>query len=265
MAKKKTSKAITKVGNVDHLPAHLQSFDAAEGMEEVKKKVIVPRMKLIQGQSSKELRDRFGEGTCIFQPGDVVVADQEGHFRAVPIFYFVEYVCWSDTQDKASPSILERSFDPTSPVAVKAQNPDTRTEEYMEGKKKFTARNAEVLNFVCFMHGDSPLAGEPFILSFQRGEYINGQNFCSFLKLRKAPIWANIIEFHPAFRERNDNEWWGYDFGNPEDGESFISAEETEFFRAAHLEFKDLYEKRMLVVDHGEADDDTDPDDDAEY
>ena len=253
--KKKKTNAITKVGDKSNIPAHLREYDTMEGMEEVKKKVIIPRMKLIQGQSSKDLRDRFGEGSCVFQPGDVVVCDSDGEFRCVPVFYFVEYVCWADINDKGNDTILERSFDETSELAKKCQNPDTRIEDYKpEGSKKtFKCRNCEVLNFICYISDQKhPLTGEPFVLSFQRGEFINGQNFCSFLKLRKAPIWANIIEFKPAFRERKDYEWYGLDFGNPEDGESFILEEEVEFFRKAHITMKENYANRMLVVDHGE-------------
>jgi len=129
-------KDITKVKANTALSAPDFMHGAPRGTEELGHYVIPARLKIVQKQSSDELLQEFGQGYVIIMKGDgsaeevaKMKFDEKGNpvssegFNFVPLFFFVEYVCWNPIQLKGvAPAIRSRSLDPRSEVALKAKS-----------------------------------------------------------------------------------------------------------------------------------------------
>jgi len=263
------SKDITKVAGTapNFLAQYVEEDTSLDTMNQF---VSVPRLKLIQPMTDPQLKDLFGEGTCIVRPGDAVVCKKDETFLFVPQFFFTEWCLWGDRRDKESPAILGRTFDPTSEIAKKAGNKATRFEIYpgQEAKSdddKWVKRYVQHFCFPGVIYGQHPLVGQAIVLSFERGEIGQGFNFINSIKMRRAeveitpgesrsvkvPLWAQVWALTVKRRVNDQGNWYGFDFGPPEDAPNTITAEESDAFKAAHLELSRLHEDRRLVVDHG--------------
>lgn len=264
MAKRKNE--IKKFEAPAGVPAHLAgAMEQDNSLSTLKEYRTVPRVKIIQGMTAQDLKDRFGEGSCILRPGDVLFLDKQDSVKLVPIGMYVEYCKWSDLRDNESPAIMDRSFDKTSDIARRAASADLRFETY-EGEagknNPKTYRYVEHRIFICVVYSDEhPLKGEVLAIDFSRGEFGAGTNFINGCVMRKVPLWSQIWECSPAFRDRGDKKWWGLDMNAPSDDpeDSFIKEDEVDFFQELNSEWQDLIESKRVVVEH-----DHDEDDDAD-
>lgn len=242
---------------------------------------ILPRLKLIQAMTKQELKTKFGEGSVILSPGEALVMKNGEKVLFVPVFFFAEFMAWSDRNDKGSQMITERSLDKTSEVALKARDRARRFEPYgeIDAKTKtprFTRRYIEFLNFPGFIYTDpddvgegDPLKGQAVTLSFSKGEFRKGRAYINAVSLRRvgsrtAPLWSQVWSLTPAFRDEGEKKWWGLDFENPEGVSPYIRQEEIEFFKGAHEELKKLYEQKALGVDASDAGEGDEPEVDVE-
>lgn len=268
---KRTERSIKKVEGVDasFLVPHVEEDNSLDLMTE---HVVLPRVKIIQGMTDQTLKEQFGEGSIILRPGDALVAGKGETFDFVPLFFYAEYCKWSDRRDDENPTIMERSFDKTSDIAKRALDPSRRMEVYEEDKSKPADKQkrfrwVEHYNFPGVIYGDHPLAGTQVTLSFSKGEHSVGSNLIQAIRMRreeidgerrKVPLWAQVWNFRPSFRDRGDNKWWGLDY---QPGEvPLIQPEEAEDMRKAYEDFSQLHEAKKLAVDY----DDENKDDPAE-
>lgn len=235
-----------------------------DSLDAVKQYRTVPVLRVVQGLSKQTLIDEFGIGGVVVMPGQVGVAEKEQPFLFAPVFLFTEFCQLSDIDDKEAPMSVARSFDENSELAIKARNADTRTEPYAGGKYKY--RFVEFMNFIGNIYGDHPAAGTACTLSFSKGEYFVGTNFCSAIALRRVggrnvPLWGQVWQFRSALRERGTRKWWGLDFSNPP--VPYITDDEAPRRRADYEEFRELYKQKLIQVDR-EDDDAPDTVDDNE-
>lgn len=250
---KRTEIATTRVSPA-WLVAAAEQDDSLKAMQEHR---VLPRIKVIQGLSKKELRDQFGQGAVVLNPLNTLIATPGSAFRLVPVFFFSEYVAWNDRKDTKSPAIHARTYDPASEVARRSKKRETREEPYEGG---YVRRYVEQLTFPSlFYMPDHPLHMVATSLVFARGEFFTGENFINAIHLRKvgtstAPLWSQVWEFRSAERERKGNQWWGIDFGQPTDGEPFIQENEVDAFSGFYKEMKKLQEAQRLSVDMSDAD-----------
>jgi hypothetical protein len=238
------------------------------GME---KYVFISRLKLIQGTTEGALKDRFGEGSLIIRPGDGLVARKNDIVRMIPIHFHTEYCKWADRRDKESKMIVERSYSPMSEIAKRAQDANKRFELYPDQEKKkekdqWKYRYVEHLNFVFTIFGEHDFKGQEVAFSFSRGEFTQGRKYISALKLRRSevdgqriqtPLWAQVWDFMPKYREVQENKWYGLDFApadNPTLPEEFCEA-----FYARHVELSRAHEERRLQLGEDEGDSVEDP------
>lgn len=242
------------------LANYIETDDSMQGMDEYR---IVPRIKVIQSMTDNELKKKFGEGSAILRPGDALLwnAEQEP-FKFVPVFFCVEFTKWADLRDNSEGSIIDRSYDPTSVLAKNSRDSNKREELYEghETKKKesdkFYYRYVEHLRFFGVVYGDHPLAGTIATLSFERGEFGQGKNFISAIRMRKTridnrylpvPLWSQVWELTVGFRDKGDKKWYGIDFYPP--ATNTIHADEAGEFNSLHKEMKELFEAQRLLVD----------------
>ena len=256
--------AVVKVQGVNAaLLKYAEQDKSLAGMDEYR---ILPRIKLIQAMADQDLKKAFGEGTAIIRPGDAVVwKEGDEDFKFVPLLFVVEFAQWADLQDNEQNTVIARSFDPTSVIARKARDPKGRYEPYPNGSE-MKYRFVEHLRFYGFIYGEHALVGTPVVLSFERGEFTQGKNFISAIKLRRTqvtdesgtrmiplPLWSQVWAFRVGFRDKSkDRRWYGLDFKLPET--PVIKDDEIEFFHSQHIELADLQAKNRLLVDERDKD-----------
>jgi len=261
MAKRSPQQDLAKFDGPTNLPAFLEDEVDDTSLDVMRDHRILPRLKVVQGTSKQELIEQFGAGSVIVQPGNIEVVKKEVSFLAVPVLFFVEYCKWSDLKDEESPAVVDRTFDPTSELAKISRDAKKREEVYQgdeDAKKPKIWRYVEHLNFVCFIYNeDSALRGEPVVQSFSRGEYGTGQGFINACSMRRSPLWSQVWQVKPAYRDKGaERKWYGLDWtAPPEDIGPHIKADQKDFFKDAHVAFKDLQEKKRLIVDHSEKED----------
>lgn len=256
------SKGIQQVGTAQGASFLQQYVEEDKSLAGLGEHMVVPRLKIIQGQSDPEMKKRFGEGSVIVRPGDALVA-KDNKFLFVPQLFFVEYCLWSDRRDTQAPSILQRSYDPASDIAKRAADKDRRFEVYEghEGKPERERWMRRYVQHFCFpgvIYGDHSLAGTPVVLSFERGEFGQGRSFIGACNMRreddgnggkiKVPLWAQVWALNSALRSNDQGNWYGFDY----EGAGVISPDEAPAFKQAHLELSEQHAANRLRVDHGD-------------
>lgn len=268
-----------------NLPARVGSgapswlVEAAEkdtSVDQVKKYRRLSRLRIVQGSTpaAKARIKEFGEGSIITVPGNTRVATAKEPFLFVPLFMFTEYCTWKDRDDesKERPKILDRSFDEAGEIALKSKDSKRRKEKYGD-KQEYEMRHVEHLCFPGIIYGDShPLSGTPVTISFEKGEYFQGTNFCSAIMLRKvgqatAPLWSQVWALKSGDGETGHQspqyEWWGFDFFTPGEGllpdiedrgGAFIREEEMGTHKALAADLESKFAEQALEVDRSDAD-----------
>lgn len=220
------------------------------------------RVKIIQALTKKtDLKAKYGEGAAVIQPGDALVAKKDEPFLFVPLLQFTEFVKWGDLDDTTGAAVMERSFDFKSEIARRARDRNLRREGYgqadRDGKFPFECRYVEHLVFAGVIYGEHPLAGTAVGISFEKGEFFTGTNFCSAILLRKIngitpPLWTQVWELRTRVHKNKTNkEWFGFDFFTPE--RPFILEEESAGFKKLHADLKADFDKKALVLDREDA------------
>lgn len=251
----------TKVGI--EAPAWLVEEAAKDtSLDHVKNYRRLTRLRIVQGNTpeAKARIKRYGEGAVIAVPSETVIAEPKELFGFVPLFMFTEFCKWRDRNDKSSNErILERSMDETSVIAQRARDRKARIEPYTVEGRNFDYQYIEHLCFPGVIYG-GPHHATPVTISFEKGEFRRGTDFCSAIMLRKigattAPLWSQVWQLRSGDGEDGhanpDYTWWGFNY---ETGpQLLIKDEEVDMFRALHQELSDKYEARELQVDRSDA------------
>lgn len=271
---KRTDTDIEKVNtNPNFLDAYTEEDTSLDALKEHR---TVPRFKIIQPTTEEELKNTFGTGSAIVRPGDTMVCKHSGNqniealesFDFVPLFFFVEWAKWRDLKGTGD-MILDKSFDPSSDVAVRSKDKDTRKEAY-PGQEAMAENDpnrmyfqyVEHLRFIGAIYGEHPLAGTPVTLSFERGEWGQGKNFISAVSLRRRqttdsetgekvakpiPLWSQVWRMKTVYHNPDAlRKWYGFAFEAAP--ESIIKPQEAAAMFGLHKEFKELFEASRLSV-----------------
>lgn len=249
----------------------LQEVEVDGLSDEMAEYVSVPRIKIIQGTTEEDMRDRLGEGSAVILPGDILLSEKkkkggEG-FEFIPLYFWTSFVKMSDRDDEESPMILEETFDKDSPLASLARSKETRVERYgpeiTEGKDKglpkFEAKNVERLNLIVRIDS-GPNKGIECGLTFERGEFYTGTRLISLISMRRAggrklPMFGGRYKAVPNSRVRGTNTWYGLDVENAD--QPIINGAEAKSLEEAHLAFKSLHDERKLGIAEDESQEDS--------
>jgi hypothetical protein len=116
-------------------PGFLVEHDKEKiGLKEVAKVVRPSYVKIVQRQSSEELTKKFGIGSIILTPDNMLVHpalenDSDVVVPFVPIFFYIEYAKFAPFLLKGKePFVQERTTNPKSSIALKASNSATWSE-----------------------------------------------------------------------------------------------------------------------------------------
>lgn len=239
-------------------PSYLAKFDAGSdhSTDALQEYRVLNRVKVIQAMTQQDFKRDFGEGAAVLVPVRQLVVPNDSSFLFVPLFFYPEFIQWRDVNDKSGNAIMVRTTDPTSEIARKARDANTRVEPYGDNSK-FKYKFCEHLNFAGLIYGDNT----PVAISFSRGEFFTGRNFCTMIGMRKiglnrAPLWMQVWQLKPTMRNRNGHSWWGLEPTNPDEGSSpWIKETEVEMFQALYKELKEQFGTNNLGVDLSDSED----------
>lgn len=258
---KRTESKVVKVGA--DLPAYMQEHIGTEdeSLEHLRQYRVVPRVTVIQSGHPKKLKDQFGEGSCVILSLSAKVADFEDPFLIVPVFSFTEYIKWYDRRESKGP--MERTFDPSHEIAKIAKNADIRnSEQYGDapspGEKPLCYSYVEHINFVCVVYDEShSLHLQPIVISFEKGEFWQGNNFSSALLARKIPgtgqtarMYSQVWELRTSSHTNGVNDWYGFDFSNPTESDPFVADKDYPLLESLYEDMKADHDAHKIVVDH---------------
>lgn len=237
--------------------------EAGVGLENTQRLIIPPRVRIVQAQSRAPLRDLFNIGDTVAVPQNLLIAEhpyngaraaENGQaFHVIPLFFYVEFLVWNDIKLQATePSVLQRSVDPDSEIALKARNPNTWREPHPSGKDNHFIRYSEHLNFIISINEPEHEAyGLPMVMSFSGAEHRTGANWLALLKMRRAPIYGCGFQISTSNRENSKGNWYGWDITNPMDrSKSWVSKELLEQYREVYTEMKEAYDQGTLQADY---------------
>lgn len=247
-------KDIVKVEpRLDVVPAFMAA-DVGVGTEDMQEYVSVPRLKIVQKQSSEELQNEFPVGTVLMSPVNVIAApmpDNKGEepvpLEVIPLYFYPEWVTWNHISTRGVlNSIRYRTTSPNDPIVEKSRNPGLREEPAPDDRSN-VLRHVEHLNFVCKIVGDSPIAGETVVVSFSRGSHADGRKFSTLIRMRRAPIYGCRFLLARAKRKNQKGDWWVLVPQNPEESPW---ADEADYpaLKQQHEDLKVLHESAKLRV-----------------
>lgn len=261
------------------LAAYLHSDKSLEALQS---KVIVPRVKLIQGTTKSEVKKQYGAGSAVLIAGQVTLAKLDETFYFNPLFFWEEWAKWKDREDKdeATPMILERSYSSTSPIAKKAAHKDHRWELYpgqekVDPEKQLWYRYVHHFCFAGFVYSEGEAHLTRVVLSFEKGEWSTGRKFCSDAAMRKIgvsqddgsikyvpqPLYTQVWGMTPREKTWKGKQWFGFEVSAPPEELRMIRDEDLELCHSKHEELFAAFEKKLLEVE-GMDDTEADPDDD---
>jgi hypothetical protein len=249
----------------DWLPDFMEEDDT---VEELLQHRILPRLKIVQGQSKIKQAGLFEEGDVVLMPLKVKLCGKDGRFQFCPVLLFSEFILWRDLHDASGNKIVERSFDKAGKIASRAKDPNRREEPYGEidpktKQPKFSYSYVEHTNFagVIYNISNEDLKGTPVVMSFERGEFTNGENFCGSLSMRKwkgkiVPYYTTVWDFTLSQRVNTKGAWFGFDFANPKEN-PYVTRDEAIAFKAEHDALKAFYKRSSIHVDRADEDEET--------
>lgn len=246
MAKKKKKNEIQKVNPSPIVaPPEFMEEDGALGTETLQEYVVLPRLKVIQRQSSDELLEKFKVGDVIITPVNelLIHGEDEESFLFTPIFFYPEVCVWNPIKLRGQePAIRERTCDVSSPLFSKAQNASLREEPHPEYPKELITY-VEHLNFIVWLYDKNEVG----ILSYSRAEHFVGRRLVTMCKMRKAPLFGCVFEAMVGERSNDMGAWLGIDATNPIDADPFVQDKTLyENLKKAHEEMKENHRKNLI-------------------
>lgn len=227
-----------------------------DSLEVLSQKQVLPKAIIVQGLSADDLKVH-GIGSVIVSSTKILGADES--MDVVPVFFFDEYVVERDRRDKSGPKIMARTFDDRSEIAIKSEDRDRRFEVYEGGPKDnpFRYRYVHCFRYACVIYGDSEFAGQPIILTFAKGDAIDGTAWQGAILMRKvggkkAPLWSQVWTISCVQKTNaNGEKWWGLRHSAP-GGSPWVSAEDGPEFRKLYNDLKEAHSKNLLAVEEND-------------
>lgn len=266
------SKEIQKTTGNSWLAEAIEGDTSLDSLAEYR---VLSRAAIVQSLSKEALKDAYGEGAIVLQPGNSLLSAKGKAFNFVPLFHFTEYILWADRKDP-NQTIIERTFDPASQLAQNCRNPELWKVPYEDGSK-MEYRNVEQIIFAGVPYNHEALALSVIAVGFDKGEFYQGKNFASacmqrsvlipsqatdedgepmvdddgepviVTRAKRIPLYSQVWELNSNLREKNGDKWFGIDFRSPttcsamvEDQEDFMG------FQKLHLGLKADFEKNRL-------------------
>jgi len=219
------------------LPAHLQGRKPM-GVETMKEFVILPRLKVIQKAASQEFMADHDTGDLISIPTKLMIAKAKrgnpntgGLFIFIPLYFYPSWCVLNDFKLKGKePTYLKYTLDRNDPLVALCKDSKTREQPHPKDSS-FKIKNCEQLNFVVLIEGIAELANQPQVMTFMRGDYRQGSDLSSRIRMSNADIFAR--------------RWVGRTKFNPGTGSG-------DFFMKTVMRFEDALLDEAFAKEHGD-------------
>jgi hypothetical protein len=242
----------------DHqdLPEHMRA-DAGEGTDTLSKYIRPPRLKIVQGNSDQKFLEVADPGSVILSPTMQLVAEVTQPFWFVPVLFFPEWYTSNPMSMKGQlPFIRERSTDPASDIARKAQDPILRGADDCPESKGNKLKHVEALNFIVLILRNEALMGQPAIMSFSKSAHKDGSQLSALIRSRRGPLYGMIFEACvPQMKRSNTQGQWHYmQVGNPSAPGAphpmVMNVEEYQALKALHHKYLADLEASRIITDY---------------
>lgn len=248
--------ADNQVARVGEVPSHLLQLMTANpqmstGLETMKHIRILNRIAVIQSNSPKDKKDKFGESALCVPATDMLLAGKGQAFDFVPVMFFDEFIAWNDRKDVASPMIAESTTDRNSQLAQRCQDPKSWAQPYGPDNK-FTRKNNHHLNFLAVVYSGQ-FKGELVVLSLARSNWKTGEALIGKIRQRKingtqVPMWATVWSARTVFTKKDDNEWYKVEINSAE--VPWVAAEDLKQMQAIYEELLSSFKANDIAVGH---------------
>lgn len=259
MATKKTSETDQPVARVGDVPAYMLEL-VGQGQEDssldtMKHHKVLNRLAIIQSNSPREKKDKYGEATLCVPATDMVLARRGESFDVVPVMFFDEYITWADRKDKSGPMIQAKSMDIAGALAARCSDPARWREPYgdplPDGSRMFR-RHAHHFNFLCAIYSGEN-KGQLVVISLAKGSWKDGQTWIGLIRSRKvagrqAPLYTTVWNVSVTTRQNKDGEWYVTSIVSAEN--PWAAEADIPSLKAMHEELKQQYRDSLLAVGH---------------
>lgn len=241
-----------------HLAPAFMAEDGVAGTEELRKYVLPPRLLVMQAQQKPPL-DRFNPGAMVLMPDERIIVDFDRAEQAsvkpiifVPIFHFVEFTVDNPIEIHASHGkIRQRTFDPTSDIAKRAQSRDKSVRQFVcpEMKDKM-CKYVVRLNYLWFLltsEGEEPV-NAPCMITFKSTGMNDARSLNTLITARKKPIYGCQFAAEVGSRSNDKGKWYGVNITNPPVGVS-PWVEDPELYgslKQAHEDARDAHAQQLF-------------------
>jgi len=252
---------------IEQTPAHLLAAmqeDTGTGMEDMGNYIVPPRLKVIQDKKVLEGIQGCVTGQVVIMPQVSTLCMPDGSFFFTVLYMWDEFCIHNPYKIKTLQMIRERTLDPKSEIATKAQlltrEPCPEAPNDDDAKLKYVTH----LNFLLAVHGIPELEGIEILYSAFLGEFKTGKNLVNLLRTRTTrgvPIYGHILEAAPGVHspKSGGDDWYGLNITNPTAGSDISSfatlqneVKDPELFgefKAAHKRAKENKERFQAVYE----------------
>jgi hypothetical protein len=214
------------------------------GTDELAQFIIPPRIKIVQPTSGEPF-DQWPAGTVLLSPNLIEIPVP---FTFTPIFFKPEWLTWNPYNMKETlPAIRERSLDPKSDIAIKAQSPNSWREPCPENPEEELSHR-EHLNWLILIHDVPAIANQPVALSFAASEHSVGRKFAGLIRMRRAHIYTCVFEAGCSKRTKTKGKYFGLDITNPSEVAPFVDRETAIAYKSVYEQMKET----EIRIDHSD-------------
>lgn len=226
-----------------------------KGVAELQQVVRPSFVKMVQKMSNEELTERFGVGALVLTPEMVLLTrggEENPPVAFCPILFYIEYCKWAPITLKGSePMIVDRTFDPKHPVALKTQSSATWSEPHPKhpNDPKFNYRYCQHLNYIIKLTDEQFISTDPVLVSFVKTSFGAGARLGKLIMSRKADIFTGQYTLSTRDKENAQGKFKVMVAEN-HPTEPWIGGEMYDELAKMHDEIRDALEKRRLETQY---------------
>ena len=227
------------------------------GLDVVLEVMTPPLLKIRQAQVRDErLKADFTPGDVVLMPEYRLLTNTEAEtppLRVTPIISYREWCCWNPYAASELPFIRDRSRDPKSDIARKAQaqldSPDSVKDPCPELPSE-TLKYFEHLNYLVVIHEADGSLSMPVLLSFNSSEYKAGKRFANLIVAANSDMYAGVYDLVPEEHSNAKGSWFGFKIARAVDT-PWVTEDQHSRLAAAYQELLPKIKEGHVQADYG--------------
>ncbi len=243
----------TNSGGLIERPSYLKDHKPDVEMKNLMAQYMQPpRLKLIQGSTKSPFKPPFSEGDAIIIPQLTKVGDAKTEFTFVPVAFFHSWIMTNPYQMKGTlPYIRERSYDPNSEVAKKA---NAFIKIRCPENQEYFCKYLKVMNFLVRIDGDYNLPlSTPVAFTFLSSAYKVGQALLGLIQNRKdADMYLCRFAASTKFVPDPKGEYHELTIRNAPN--AWLEEDKVELYKSEYDNLKEMIRNNSVDIDMDDSD-----------